>query len=137
MLIIVETDGACRGNPGPMAIGATIKDREGTELATVSQLIGEGTNNIAEYRAAIEGLKAAKALGAGVIELRMDSELVVRQINGAYKVKNAILKPLHTEVTVLLASFDKSTVAHVRREDNARADELANLAYDIPPSKSS
>jgi ribonuclease HI len=137
MLLIVETDGACRVNPGPMAIGVTIKDREGTELATVSRLIGQGTNNIAEYRAALEGLKAAKALGAGVIELRMDSELVVRQINGAYKVKNAVLKPLHAEITVLLASFDKSTVAHVRREDNARADELANLAYDIPPSKSS
>jgi ribonuclease HI len=129
MLLIVETDGACRGNPGPMAIGVTIKDREGTELATVSQLIGQGTNNIAEYRAVIEGLKVAKALGAGVIELRMDSELVVRQINGAYKVRNQSLQPLYKEVIELLNVFEEWTVLHIPREENQRADELANVGY--------
>jgi ribonuclease HI len=129
MLLIVETDGACKGNPGPMAIGATIKNKEGTELATVSQLIGQGTNNIAEYRAAIEGLKAAKALGASLIELRMDSELVVKQISGSYKVKNQSLQPLYKEVIELLNVFEEWTVLHIPREENQRADELANIGY--------
>ncbi|MEP6958565.1 MAG: ribonuclease HI family protein [Nitrospirota bacterium] len=129
MIAVVYADGACRGNPGPMAIGASIQDDSGTELATVSQLLGEGTNNMAEYRAAIEGLKKARDLGATDITLRMDSQLVVRQINGVYKVKNAALKVLHAEVRVLLKVCSWS-VAHVRREDNQRADDLANLAYE-------
>ena len=129
MILIVYSDGACRGNPGPMAIGASIQDDRGTELATVSQLLGMGTNNIAEYRAAIEGLKAAISLGTKEIELRMDSELVVRQINGLYKVKHAALKPLHAEVLGLLKTCAWFAVAHVPREENQRADDLANLAY--------
>jgi ribonuclease HI len=112
-----------------MAIGASVQDEDGTELATVSKCIGHGTNNIAEYMAAIDALKIAKALGATVIELRMDSELVVRQITGAYKVRNEALTPLHVEVTSLLASFDKHAVSHVPREENQRADELANMAF--------
>lgn len=97
MIFVVYTDGACRGNPGPMAIGASIQDDRGTELAVVSALIGQGTNNVAEHRAGIEGLKKARDLGATEVELRMDSELVVEQINGRYKVKNAALKLLHAE----------------------------------------
>jgi ribonuclease HI len=113
-----------------MAIGASIQDDLGAEIGTVSALIGKGTNNIAEYRAAIEGLKKAKDLGTAQVELRMDSELVIRHIQGAYKIKKDTLKPLYAEVMALLRSFDKYSVKHVPREDNARADELANLAYD-------
>jgi ribonuclease HI len=104
MIFIVYSDGACRGNPGPMSVGACIQDDQGKELATVSALIGQGTNNIAEYRAAIEGLKKAISLGATEIELRMDSQFIVEQINGRYKVKNAALKVLHAEVLGLLKS---------------------------------
>src|SRR5512141_1990627 len=100
-----------------MSIGASIQDDKGTELWTVSALIGQGTNNIAEYRAAIEGVKTARSLGATEIELRMDSELVVRQINGVYKVKNAVLRPLHAEVLELLKACAWYAVAHVRREE--------------------
>jgi ribonuclease HI len=113
-----------------MAIGASIQDGLGGEVERVSALIGEGTSNIAEYRAAIEGLKRAKDLGAKKVELRMDSELVVRQIEGLYKINSEHLKPLYSEVMTLLQSFTKYTVKHVRRDDNARADELANLAYE-------
>src|SRR4051812_13789804 len=105
-----------------MAIGASIQDTRGKELATVSQLLGRGTNNIAEYRAAIEGVKAARSLGATEIELRMDSQLVVRQITGVYKVKNEILKPLHAEVRQFLKALDWHAVAHIPREENHRAD---------------
>ncbi len=132
MIVVVYADGACRGNPGPMAIGASIQDDTGTELGVVSALIGQGTNNIAEYRAAIEGVKAAQSLGATEIELRMDSQLVVRQINGVYKVKNETLKALHAEVLEHLKALDRHVVAHIPREENGRADELANLAYDAP-----
>ena len=128
--MIVYADGACKGNPGPMAIGASLQDGLGTEVETVSTLIGHGTNNIAEYRAAIEGLKKAQELRAKKVELRMDSELVVRQIEGVYKVRKDTPKPLHAEVMTLLQSFKTYSVKHVPREDNARADELANLAYE-------
>jgi len=130
-MIFVYTDGACRGNPGPMAIGASIQDDTGKELATVSNLIGDGTNNIAEYRAVIAGLEKAKSLGAREIELRIDSKLVVEQLNGRYKVKNERLKALHAQAIELLSNF-QSTVMHVPREQNQRADELANLAYIVP-----
>jgi ribonuclease HI len=130
MIFLVYADGACRGNPGPMSIGASIQDDHGKELSTVSTLIGQGTNNIAEYRAAIEGVKTARSLGATEIELRMDSQLAVRQIIGVYKVKHKTLKPLHAEVLELLKACAWYAVAHVPREENHRADELANLAYD-------
>ena len=129
-MLVVYADGACRGNPGSMAIGATVQTPDGDEIDTVSEAIGEGTNNIAEYRAAIEGVKKAIGHGATRIELRMDSELVVKQLNGEYQVKNARLKPLWTELKGLLASFEKALVVHVPREKNKRADELANLALD-------
>jgi ribonuclease HI len=134
MIFVVYADGACRGNPGPMTIGASIQDDQGKELATVSALIGQGTNNIAEYRAAIEGLKKAGELGATEIELRMDSQLIVEQINGRYKVKNAVLKVSHADVLELLQALDWHAVAHIPRQENGRADELANLAYDVPPT---
>jgi len=127
-MLIIYTDGACRGNPGPMGTGASIQTPDGRELATVSEARGHGTNNIAEYQAAIAGLKAANDLGADQIESRMDSELVVKQLNGEYRVKKAKLNPLCAEAQKLLDFFEKSTVVHVRRHQNTRADELANLA---------
>lgn len=130
MIVVIYADGACRGNPGPMAIGASIQDDRGKELATVSQLLEKGTNNIAEYQAGIEGLKKARSLGATEIELRMDSQLVVKQIDGRYRVKHAALQPLHAEILKLLKAFDRHDVVHILREENQRADELANFAYD-------
>lgn len=130
-MLIIYADGSCRGNPGPMAIGVSIQDNEadGVEIETISTLIGDGTNNIAEYRAAIEGLRRAYELGAKDVELRMDSELVIKQIEGIYKVRNKALKPLHAAVMVWLRSFNSYRLKHVPRDDNARADELANQAY--------
>jgi len=129
-MLIIYADGACRGNPGEMAIGLSIQRPNGRELETVSEARGYGTNNIAEYQAAIEGLKRAKDHGDDEIELRMDSELVVRQLKGEYQVRKVELKPLWAEVRGLLDSFKKATVVHVGREQNIRADELANLALD-------
>jgi ribonuclease HI len=103
-----------------------------SELARVNQLLVTGTNNIAKYRAGIEGLMAAKDRGALEIQLLMDSQLVVEQINGRYKVTTEALKVLRAEILELLKAFDWHAVAHVPREDNQRADELANLAYEIP-----
>ncbi len=123
-------DGASRGNPGPASIGASVQDEDGTELATVSQRLGIGTNNQAEYRAAIEGVRKARELGATGIELRMDSELVVRQIIGRYRVKNAALIPLFATLIQELEATGPYTIGHVPREQNRRADALANAALD-------
>jgi ribonuclease HI/probable phosphoglycerate mutase len=129
MKLIVYADGASRGNPGPAAIGASIRDETGVELATVSERIGRATNNVAEYRAAIEGVRKAKVLRATNIELRMDSELVVRQLAGMYRVKHPALQPLYTTLMGELEAVAWS-VGHVPRAQNARADALANAALD-------
>jgi ribonuclease HI len=128
--LIVYADGASRGNPGPASIGASVQDESGIELATVSQRLGIGTNNQAEYRAAIEGVRKARSLGATALELRMDSELVVRQIIGRYRVKNAALIPLYQTLVQELESTGPYTIGHVPRERNKRADALANAALD-------
>ena len=130
MKLTVYADGASRGNPGPAAIGASIRDGTGTEIGTISERIGVGTNNQAEYRAAIAGVRAARALGATGIDLRLDSELVVRQIAGVYRVKNAALQPLFATLLQELEATGPYTVGHVRRELNSRADALANAALD-------
>ena len=130
MKLIVYADGASRGNPGPASIGASVQDESGIELATVSQRLGIGTNNQAEYRAAIEGVRKARSLGATALELRMDSELVVRQIIGRYRVKNAALIPLYQALVQELESTGPYTIGHVPRERNKRADALANAALD-------
>ena len=127
---IIYSDGASRGNPGPASIGAVVYDGSGRELHTVSRRIGRATNNEAEYRAAIAGLEAALALGARDVELRMDSELVVRQLNQMYKVRNPSMKRLFGRVKDLQWRFDSFEVRHVRREKNSRADGLANEAFD-------
>lgn len=127
---IVYADGASRGNPGPAAVGAAVFDDSGREVHAVSQRIGRGTNNEAEYRAAIAGLEASLALGAKDVELRMDSELVVRQLNMVYKVRNPALRRLFGRIKDLQWRFDSLQVKHVRREQNRRADQLANEALD-------
>ena len=127
---VVYSDGASRGNPGPAAIGAAVFDAAGREVHAVSRRIGRATNNEAEYRAAIAGLEAALALGARDVDLVMDSELVVRQLNLRYKVRNPSLRRLFGRIKDLQWRFASFEVRHVRREQNRRADELANLAFD-------
>ncbi len=127
---VVYSDGASRGNPGPASIGAAVYDGSGREVHAVSRRIGRATNNEAEYRAAIAGLEAALALGARDVELVMDSELVVRQLNMRYKVRNPALRRLFGRIKDLQWRFASFEVRHVRREENRRADELANLAFD-------
>jgi ribonuclease HI len=131
--LVVYADGASRGNPGPAAIGASVQDERGSELAAVSQRIGIATNNEAEYRAAIEGLRRAKALGATAAELRMDSELVVRQVIGTYRVKKPHLQPLYAALMAAMDDIGQVSIGHVRREANRRADWLANAALDGKP----
>jgi len=128
--VIICTDGAARGNPGPAAIGATIKDDKGNLIARISRRIGITTNNQAEYQAVIAALEKAVSLGARYIELKSDSELVVKQINGRYKVKNTALRPLYQKVVQLIGSLEGFTITHIPREQNAEADALANKALD-------
>lgn len=130
MRLVVYADGASRGNPGPSAIGASIQDGDGLELAAVSKKTGIGTNNQAEYRAAIEGVRKARELGATGIDLRMDSELVVRQLTGQYRVKNVALRPLFATLAAELEGTGPYSVGHIPRAQNARADALANAALD-------
>jgi ribonuclease HI len=127
---IVNVDGGARGNPGPAAIGVVVRDGDGAVLAEVGEKIGEATNNVAEYRALLRGIELAAAHGAGELELVGDSELVVRQVEGRYKVKNAGMKELHGEVKKALAGFDSWSIRHVRRAENADADRLVNEALD-------
>ncbi len=126
---VVYADGASRGNPGPASVGAVVCDDSGRELHTVSRRIGRATNNEAEYRAAIAGLEAALALGARDVELRLDSELVVRQLDSRYKVRNPSLRRLFGRIKDLQWRFASFQVRHVRREANRRADALANEAF--------
>ena len=126
--VIINTDGAADPNPGPAAIGATIKDRHGKLIASISQSIGWATSNQAEYRAIIAALEKAVQLGATQVEIRSDSELVVRQLNGRYRVKKATLRLLYQQVISLLSHFRGVTITHVPREQNTEADTLANAA---------
>ena len=128
--VIIHTDGAARGNPGPAAIGVTIKDEKGTLLARISERIGSTTNNQAEYRAVIAGLEKAVKLGAKHVKLYSDSELVVRQILGRYKVKNAALRPRYLEVIKLIGELESFKAASLPRGKNSEADRLANEALD-------
>jgi ribonuclease HI len=128
--VTVNVDGGARGNPGPAAIGVVLRDGDGRVLEEVGEKIGEATNNVAEYKALLRGIELAAAQGAGELELIGDSELVVRQVEGRYKVKNAGIKPLHAEVKRALGDFDAWSIRHVRRENNADADRLVNEALD-------
>jgi ribonuclease HI len=130
MRYIVHTDGAARGNPGPAAIGVVIEDDQGRTVYEASRALGMKTNNEAEYMALIAALEYLKDARAREAEFLLDSELVVRQLNGEYKVKEPRLQSLHGQVIMLLNAVPKHTIRHVRREQNARADELANEALD-------
>src|SRR3972149_12032916 len=127
---VVYSDGASRGNPGRAAMGAVIIDPTGKVRHEVSEAIGVTTNNVAEYRGLIAGLEAALALGARRVEARIDSELIVRQAIGRYKVKNPGLIPPHNRPLALRSRFDEVVFRHVPRTQNKRADALANQALD-------
>ena len=126
--MVIFTDGASRGNPGPAAIGAVIKNERGQLITSLSQAIGITTNNQAEYQAIIAALKRALSLEAGHVDLRSDSELVVNQIKGQYRVKKASLRPLYLKVAQLASQFESFTITCIPREENEEADRLANLA---------
>ncbi|MDR7482671.1 MAG: ribonuclease HI family protein [Armatimonadota bacterium] len=130
MKVRLFVDGASRGNPGPAGLGAVIQDARGKTLAELSEALGETTNNVAEYRALLRGLAEARALGADEVEVFADSDLLVRQVTGAYRVKSAHLLPLYQEVQTVLAGFRRWRISHVPREENAAADTLANQAID-------
>lgn len=127
---IVFTDGGARGNPGPAGIGAVIYDDRRQIVAEISEYLGETTNNQAEYRALIAALKKVRELAVIEIECYLDSELVVRQLNGEYKVKNKDLAPLFLEIHNLRLGFKKISFTHIPREENREADRLANEAMD-------
>jgi len=128
--IRLYTDGACRGNPGNGGAGAVLFDENGEIVTTAKKFLGTCTNNEAEYAALILGLEEALSAGHKTIQVFLDSELLVRQINGVYRVKNDRLKKLMKEVQRHLARFDRYTVKHVPRSENATADRLANEAID-------
>ena len=125
-LVRLYTDGACSGNPGPAGIGFVILTPAGDELAAVGEAIGVATNNIAEYTALLRGLAHCHTLGARQVEVVSDSELMVRQMLGRYKVKNPALQALFAEAKALAAKFTKVTYRHVLRGENQRADGLAS-----------
>ena len=127
--LTVNVDGGARGNPGPAAIGVVVRDGDRV-LQEAGETIGEATNNVAEYKALLRGIELARSHGATELELLGDSELVVRQVEGRYKVKNAGMKPLYQEVMKALREVDSWSIRHVRREQNADADRLVNEALD-------
>jgi len=128
--LVVNVDGGARGNPGPAAIAAVVQSPDGEVLEERGERIGHATNNVAEYRALLLGIERAAALGASELELVGDSELVVKQVKGEYKVKNAGMRELHGQVKEALGAFDDWAIRHVRREENAEADRLVNRVLD-------
>lgn len=128
--LVIHTDGACRGNPGVAGAGWVITDEDGDLIGKGGAFLGRRTNNEAEYEAVIRGLKAAKEAGANEVMLRSDSELLVKQINGTYRVKEERLQALYHAAREALQMFRRFDVKHVPREQNSEADEQANLAID-------
>ena len=129
--LLIYTDGAARGNPGPAGLGAILRDAEtGETLAELATYLGVRTNNVAEWSAVEAALDEALRLGASHVDLRMDSELVARQIAGIYKVKHPDLKPIHARVMAQLGRLQGYTVGHVPRALNTDADRLSNVAID-------
>jgi len=128
--LVVNVDGGARGNPGPAAIAAVVQGPGGEVLEERGERIGEATNNVAEYRALLLGIERAAALGASELELVGDSELIVKQMKGEYKVKDAGMRKLHAEAKHALGSFESWSIRHVRREHNAEADRLVNEVLD-------
>jgi ribonuclease HI len=130
------TDGGSRGNPGPAGLGIVIEDDRGMRLWGGHRYVGTATNNQAEYLALIEGLRKVAEWKPDALEVYMDSELVVKQVSGRYKVRSADLQPLHSQVVGLLRGFRRVNVSHVPRERNRGADALANRAMDEGTGKS-
>ena len=128
--VVVHVDGGARGNPGPAAIAAVVATPEGEVIEGLGETIGKATNNVAEYRALLLGIERARQAGAAEVELVGDSELVVKQVKGEYRVKDAGLRELHGEVRAALSGFERWSIRHERREQNADADRLVNEALD-------
>lgn len=128
------TDGGSRGNPGPAGVGIVLLGPDGGEHFAAGRFLGTTTNNVAEYSALIWGLETAAAHGARTLEVRADSELVIKQMNGVYRVKHPNLQPLHARARRLATAFERTAFTHVPRARNKRADELANLAMDARAS---
>lgn len=130
MEVIIFTDGGARGNPGPAASGYVIKNELGDNLAGIGLYLGHTTNNQAEYQALLNALIHAQKLGATVVNCFLDSELIVKQVKGEYKVKNKDLAPHFLKIWNLLHGFKKYTITYVPRERNCEADTLVNRAID-------
>jgi ribonuclease HI len=128
--VIAYIDGGARGNPGPAGFGVRIEQPDGALIEEFSESIGHATNNVAEYRGLLAALAWAKARGCRELHVRSDSQLLVQQMLGNYKVKNAGLQPLHAKARLLAHEIGRVTFEHVRREHNAHADRLANAAMD-------
>jgi ribonuclease HI len=128
--LTLEFDGGSRGNPGPAAIGVVIRAADGTPLVTLGRPIGVATNNVAEYKALIAGLEKAIELGAKKILIRGDSELIIKQMRGEYRVKHPAMRPLHETAQALFRKFEQAKIEHNLRHKNELADKLANLAMD-------
>jgi ribonuclease HI len=128
-------DGGSRGNPGPAASGAVLFADDGSVMAEIGEYLGVATNNVAEWSALVSGLKRARELGVEDLAIRMDSELVVRQVTGVYRVKHADLIPLHTKAKVLLRTFKSVDIRHVPRKENAAADAVVNQCLDAAAAR--
>ena len=128
--LVLHVDGGARGNPGPAAIGVVISEPGGTVVEELAETIGVATNNVAEYRALLRALERAASLQADEVQIVGDSELIARQLTGAYKVKHEAMKPLHAEATSRLGEFERWTIRTVPRAQNAAADALVNRALD-------
>lgn len=129
--ITLYTDGCCKGNPGPAGIGVVIKDSRKKILKELSEYIGEATNNIAEYSALIRGLEIAGDLGARDITVFMDSELIVKQLSGEYRVKDEGMKKLFLQTLEVIKDFKSFEIKHIDRSRNKEADKLANRAINL------
>lgn len=132
MKVVVHVDGGARGNPGPAAAGAVVSSLSGEVLDEAAERLGVATNNVAEYRGVLLGLRRAHVLGAHEVELVNDSELVAKQLTGAYRVKHAAMRPLYLDAMAALRGFERWSIRSVPRAENAHADRLVNRALDEP-----
>lgn len=130
MRLVVHVDGGARGNPGPAAAAAVLSTPDGDVVDEATELLGRQTNNVAEYRGLLLGLARARALGADEVEVVNDSELVAKQVNGAYKVRHEDMKRLHAEALTALEAFPRWSIRSVPRAQNSAADALVNQALD-------
>jgi ribonuclease HI len=128
--VVVHVDGGARGNPGPAAAAAVVSGQDGQVLDESAVALGTTTNNVAEYRALLLGLRRARELGATEVDVVNDSELIARQLTGDYKVKHAAMRPLHAEAVEMLSDFARWSIRTVPRAQNADADALVNQALD-------